>query len=353
MRYRHGTILSAVLAILLPATALADGGFVAPWISEIYEDGQLAFIHHDAAEQRESLHIVPKFYGDASEFAWIVPLPSLPAVEASDLGIFRDAERLSQPVYRDREGGFDCERQYDVYDVLPGEDNGVQIISEDLVGIYQTMILSADDASVLTDSLSTWGFLPPGGDTDFTAVLDHYVSRNWYFVTMRVDTTAIGELGPYQDYYQGAVQPIEFTFDTEQIVYPLRISSISAAPQSDVLLYVAAGHRTTFDGAVTRYANRIDGDEMDVLNRRHPYLRDYLSAGDFLTKLSRTFTPDQMLDDLILTAAASNEEYREIRYSGMPVTLGLFATPSAAWLVWRVRRSGNAARRRRSRRSDR
>ena len=73
-----------LLLLLLPLTASADGGFLPSYMMEIYESDQLAFLDFDSDAQRESLHILPKFYGDTQDFAWIVPTPALPDLAVSD-----------------------------------------------------------------------------------------------------------------------------------------------------------------------------------------------------------------------------------------------------------------------------
>ena len=336
----------AALLILLPEPAAADGSVFAPWRNEMYEYSQLAFIHHDAASARETLHVIPLFSGDAREFAWIVPLPAPPEIVASDIHLFNDAERFSQPVYRHRDEGFKCDdRDYLVG--APGQDE-VEIISDQVVGIYQTLVVTANDAAALADSLQGWGYLPPDGDEDAESVLQYYVAKDWYFAVMRVDTTAFAEQFPYQqDSYDGAIQPMAFAFDSPEIVYPLRISRLSAAPVSRVLLYVVADRRTTFAGATTRFADRITSDELAGMPGSYPHLANELAAGDFLTKLARNFTPAEMTEDLVLEPAASNDAYRELRISGVPLTfLGVWGAPTLGYLVWRLGRGRGEARRR-------
>ena len=336
-------VISLLLLLLAtPGSVMADGCMLAPEIYEIYEPHQLAFIQYDDDQQMEHLHIMPKFYGDALEFAWIVPTPTLPEVSTSDRRIFDDCARLSAAVYRNRDDVFNCEGG--VYSADDGAGN-LEVISEELVGIYQTMILRADEVAVLIAALTSWGFLPPGGDDEFTEVLDHYVSRDWFFVAMKVDPAAIDDMDPHYDgYYYGAIDPMEFSFATDEIVYPLRISQISAAPSSDVTLYVAASSKTTFAGATTRYANRMTDEELSYIRRDHPYVGELLSTGDFLTKLQRHYTPSQMDADIILQPAENNDEFRQINYSGLPVTTGLFMLATLAYGAWSIKRAARSRR---------
>ena len=319
-----------LLLLLLPLTASADGGFLPSYMMEIYESDQLAFLDFDSDAQRESLHILPKFYGDTQDFAWIVPTPALPDLAVSDDDLFVDCARLTTPIYRHRDEGWSCsDNGVDYADNAPA--GRVEIVSSQLVGIYQTLIVSADDADALADSLTDWGFLHAGNREQVEPILDDYVLKSWYFVTMRIDSAAFAEFEMEGGYWYGGIQPIRLDFDAETPVYPLAISAISAPETTDVILYVVDGHRRTFTGARTEYANRIDAGELRAIRGDYPAVGRYLDEGDFLTELRRTFHPSEMDRDLIIERAASDAEFRRVYYSGVPVFGGLLLLTVAGW----------------------
>jgi hypothetical protein len=336
MSYLRCTPAIAILFIIaLASLAVADGCMIAPWQLEIYETAQIAYLDYDADSGLEILHILPKFHGDTQNFAWIIPVPGLPELAESDADIFRELSNLTAAEYRYRDQGFGCEMFGN--SISPGADEaGVEIIEEELVGIYQTMILGADNADALTDSLMAWGFLHDGNIDEVSAMLASYVDEEWYFVTLKVDSTAFGEAEPdwYDDY---AMYPIELTFAVDAPVYPMRISAISAADDTSVTLYVKTDHRMDFDGAETRYANQLTRGEALALQANYPTLGQLFEEGDFLTKLVRNYTPEQMDADLYPEPADSNTEYRRIYYSGFPLSAALLLVMGAALLI-RTRR---------------
>ena len=331
---------AALLAALLTAApVLADGCVVAPRQSEIWEVGQLAFLDWDADTSTETLHILPKLLTEVKDFAWIVPVPALPVLEESDVQAFRQLEWLTEPEYRSRDEGWSCDGTYDVQ-YAGGDEDPVEIIDTEVVGIYDTMILAADDADALSDSLIAWGFLHEGNEDDFADLLDAYVQDDWYFVSMKIDSTSFED---YDDddysywYWEGGLQPISLAFAAEAPVYPLRISSLSAADNSSVILYVQADERLDFDGADTEYANRLTARELAAIRSDYPELGAWLGEGRWLTKLARRYSPADMDDDVHLVAASRQTEYRPIYYSGVPFTgLLLLAVGGGAW--WRARR---------------
>lgn len=338
------TWLTSVI-LLLAGSVLADGMFVSAPEYFMYEPVQQAFLDWDADTGTESLSILPAFQGDATDFAWIVPVPGLPELELANSELFYSLDTLTRPVYRYRDGEWDCYGQRDYYVGAPDAENGVDIIDTELVGYFQTMIVSATDAPALLDSLSEWGFLYPENSEAVSAAISDYVERSWYFVTMRVDSTALAEYYHddyyYYPHYYGGLDAITLTFPAEEPVYPMKISAYSAADDTRVHLYVKADHRMTFTGAETYYANRFSADEIGQLYFP-PYLRETIAPGDFLTKLNRSYTPAEMTQDIYLVPASSDEEFRLINYSGWPVTALLLLGPPA---IWGLRRSFRSRRR--------
>lgn len=352
-----GSAACALAAILMaaawqavgPPPALADGMVLPYWDRELYEPVQVAFLRHDEELGIEHMTVMPKIWGAATDFAWVVPVPALPELAEADPALLEQLSSLSRPRYRSRDGFWNCENQFTADPAAGGRDDLVEIVDERIVGIYQTMTLAADDAGALVDSLSAWGFLHEGNLTEVTALLDSYVQDDWYFVAMRVDSTAFFEDGPASfggdkapvppPYYDGpAVQPITFSFAADGLVYPLRISSVSAYEDSEVYLYTAASHRLDFPGAEALYANRLTAGELQAIRRQYPTAGALLKEGDFLTKLHRGYTPQQMTADIVLTRAPDDGEFLPITYSGFPVWSVVFLGTAAGCWVRRRRR---------------
>jgi hypothetical protein len=326
--------LLAMILMIQPGALLADGGFVSPPGSFMYEPVQQAFIDHDRASGTEQLSILPSFSGDAHAFAWIIPVPAQPEVEPADRQLFQDLDLLTRPVYRSRDGEWDCFPDDPVVQPDDASDGGFQVISSELVGYYRTLILAATEAPALLEFLTELGFLHEENRETATAAITDYVERSWYFVAMQVDSTALAQARPYGGYwyYYGQLEPIRLTFSSDEIIYPMKISAMSAAEDSRVHLYVKSDHRMTFPGASTTYANRLSAGELEQI-APYPSLRQVFRPGDFLTKLQRGYLPEEMTEDIILERAPTDAEFHLIHYSGFPWTGALLlALPLAAAL---------------------
>lgn len=335
--------LAAALTAAGTPSALADGMMLPIWDRELYESAQVAFLRLDAEQGIQHMTIMPKIRGEATDFAWVVPVPALPELAEADPDLLNQLHDLTQPRYRDRDEFWNCNREELV---LPTTDSGdaVVVVAEQIVGIFQTMTLAAEDAGTLVDSLTYWGFLHDGNRTEVTALLDAYVQEDWYFVAMRVDSTAFpqakGAASPTPpEYFQPAVQPVTFSFAADALIYPLRISAVSTYGDAEVYLYICAEHRMTFPGAETLYANRLTAAEMRAVRASYPLAGDLLAEGDFLTKLHRGYNAQQMTADIVPEHAPDDSEYLPIRYSGLPVwTLVFVGTIGGYWIRRRRRR---------------
>ena len=335
--------VATALLLAVASAALADGMLLTSLPYVVREDAQRAVIRHDAGTGLETLDILPSFRGTADHLAWIVPLPAVPEVTAGDAGLFREMENVTAPLHRYRDGEWNgCDHYGAVYSPDGAGGNGVEIIDDRLVGYYRTMTLAADQAPALLDSLTGWGFLHEGNIDQATELINSYVDQGWFFVTVKVDSSAFAATYPYYqpgDNFYGQLEPLSFAFASDETIYPMRISALSAAEATAVTVWVVADHRMDFAGAVTRYANRFDQAEIRALQEAR--VKELLQPGDFLTCLHRSFSPRDMSADLVIVRAAADKEYRLVYYSGFPWMTVLLLGPAFLWLGYRkARRSG-------------
>lgn len=76
------------LFLCVPITMLADGKFFPPTAlpANVTIPDQRALIHFTNGIER--LVIETRFVGEGTNFAWVVPLPSQPVIEAATTGLF-------------------------------------------------------------------------------------------------------------------------------------------------------------------------------------------------------------------------------------------------------------------------
>ena len=214
----------------------ADGGIVFPWGYYIRESEQRAVILYDEDAQREDVYVQAGFHGDAREFAWIIPVPSIPEVTVADEYLFHEASDLTRPSYHDRgvDWGCGCSDEFQTSPAERGAD-GVIVYDERMVGNYAIRIVGADSSSVLADSLTAWGYLYDQNQAEVIEVLDDYIERDWVFVALRVAEASI-DPDEWGGVFYGGTEPVHLSFQTEQAVFPMRISALSADDVAEVTI---------------------------------------------------------------------------------------------------------------------
>jgi hypothetical protein len=328
----------AGLLLLLHGTAQGDGGLFSRLHDDVWEPEQAAIVLHDPEQAREDLILRVRFEGSARDFGWIVPVPALPEVAEASPELFWESASLTRPHIQER--GIGCGARSSGMDGPPTGD-GVDVYDEGDVGVFHSMVVGSTDAAALTDSLTRWGFLHTENRDRAEEALRFYTERSWFFAVFRIDSTAVQGGDPGSWY--GVLQPVRLSFQAVEPVYPLRISALSAGEENEVLLYVCAAHRVTIPGGETEYANRISSPELAAIRERYPMLGSHLTGGVFLTKLRRTYTPAEMTADLTLEPALTDDEFRPVIYTRVPVAeLLLFGGAGTAVVLRWLRRRRDA-----------
>ncbi|MGB2938663.1 MAG: DUF2330 domain-containing protein, partial [Phycisphaerae bacterium] len=219
MRTTARCLAVAMVLGLSFSEAVADGVFVWNEGVDLVAPSQIGVILHD--EGTEELVLQVKYQGPARDFAWLVPLPAAPEVKAVKSDLFAELSQYTQR--RERWVGHHGR-------AVEGE---VQVLERKKVSIYDVAVLKAKGSAVLMAWLKENGYNLP---KKATPVVADYVKRGWVFTAVRIhpdDQKLWDEKHPGG----GTLVPLKFSFASDRIVYPLKISSLNAA-ETEVLLYV-------------------------------------------------------------------------------------------------------------------
>jgi hypothetical protein len=308
-------LLIAIL-FLLATTAtpvLADGGFFPDAMyRDLYESAQKAVILYGnyTGNYTEHLILSVSFEGDAENFAWVIPVPNKPEIAVTDPELFWELSDFTTRGLPSGGGGFGCIDLLRWYGcAAPEGQDGVDVIEEQVVGPYATVILSATNATALADWLNANGYIFP---EDGEEIISEYIEKEWYFVATKINAV---EEDTGDVLAEGAIEPIVLSFASDEIVYPLRITSLSAT-SPEVLLYVFADHimvpeqyplyigygNWTENAFTLEFADKVSVEDLPEYYIMLPELvSTYLSGDEFyLTKLRGTISADQMVDIQLL-----------------------------------------------------
>jgi hypothetical protein len=286
--------------------------------------------------------------GDAEDFAWVVPVPNIPEITVTDPDLFWELSDFTAVESNGGGGGFGCYGGAGA----PEDQGGVDVIEEQIVGPYATAILSATNATALAYWLNANGYIFPEEGEE---IISEYIEREWYFVATKIN--AVDE-GTGYALAEGAIEPIVLSFASNQTVYPLRISSLSAVNTTppEVLLYVLAdhvmipeqyplyiGYGNWTDNAFTlEFANNVSIEDLSEYEILPELISTYLPGdGFYLTKLRGSISADQMVDidlvsydevDSLHSLAETNSN------SSNAVALAVVMGPAFGLYVWRRHR---------------
>jgi len=277
--------ITLTLGLLVPSAAWADGCFFPPIGRDITEPSQIAAIFY--SDGQEDLIIQVSYEGEVEDFAWVVPVPSLPEIKAENFEIFSELSNLTTPSYY-----YELGRRGDML-------KEVTVYERKRVGSYDTATLSSEDPDSLINWLKENGYNFPEDAKD---IIDHYIEKNWYFVAMKIAEEKQQEPYPLPQTPGGTIHPVKFSFKTNEIVYPLKISAINEG-ETQILLYIFADHMQEAKDFETEFATWIEPQDVQYSFYLKPFVKEKL----FLTKLRASFEQDEMEDDVILNQAGDDE----------------------------------------------
>ncbi|WP_067858763.1 DUF2330 domain-containing protein, partial [Nocardia shimofusensis] len=316
-----------------PAAACACGGIVSP--------GDAATVHQETAAltwdgRRETVLMRLSLASDTAHAALVVPTPSPATVSAGSAGTFGELARLTAPEYVVDTEWFSGPDDDGVG--APAGGGAPMVLDQVRLGPLEATTLSGGDLDGLRRWLGGNGYaLRP----EVTATLEPYLREGWSLVAMRL--TGDRELS-------GALDPVRIAFDSDRLIYPMRMSAAASTTQS-IHLYVLGDHRVrradsdaAGQNSVVEFAGRLSPGDSD-----DPFLRETISAGrDFLTEMRvRIADPGAITSDFTFAAAPEDTAYRQrivhtdrVTLFGRPagyVVLGAAALAAAVVVVAVVR----------------
>jgi len=351
-----------VWLMLLPMCALGDGGFIPSTAFQTVEiPDQRALIHF--TDGKETLVIDTAFKGDGTNFAWIIPVPSVPTVEPATTGLFSTLQMIFQPrIVHDVTGFYKFVillgllLAYVLWKAQRGESpvgllmivalfailasmllpalgttasssgGPVSVLQRKTVGVYETATLSSRDGQAVFDWLKQNGFVAP---TNFIPAIRACAQEGWYFVAskIRLDASLSEAAKPH---------PLALTFKTDHPVYPLRLTGINN-DSCRIELYVFGPGRAELPHFIVERCAKPSyppGEGQPELRRleglrvRHPLLRQLVGGSPVATKLVGQLSSRQMQEDAYITWTPFREK-RLTRYSehGAAVMAANFAVP--------------------------
>lgn len=235
-------VVLAVLVLSAAQQARADGCFVkrtevGQSKSLVSSPKQEAILATDGWTVQVILRT--HFNAGPKELCWIIPVPAVPEdVGKADDAIFDKLEALTVPTFtkvdvapQGDSGGFGCGVKANHLGRSAWETPmAVQVEKAGSAGIFDFQVVSAKRAEDLLQWLKAHNYSPPEGAAK---AFEPYVASGWHWLTVRVRAEEADRptLAPH---------PITYRYKSLQLVFPLIISSLSAAKETEIVLHVVA-----------------------------------------------------------------------------------------------------------------
>jgi hypothetical protein len=257
---RFGLLLAASLTFASQSDAACC--YFSAKNTDILQPAQKVFITWDPAEKMETFTVQPKFEGNALDFGMVIPTPTEPKLDVMPREFFRHlaiytimknrdfphskllpAPRFAPGVAFGGGGGGDKKAMADPSDKGEAPKRPpVRILQEGTVGSLEYKVLEADRADALFDWLKKNKYSYAGDE----ASLGFYIQKKWIFTVMKIDTAQMKR--NKDGTFVGDVTPTRFTFSSESLVYPLKITQISVREKTEALFYVQAPFKVDLPG---------------------------------------------------------------------------------------------------------
>ena len=265
--------LGSLLGLATPPEARAFCGFyVGKADGTLYNHAsRVVMVRHD---DRTVLSIMNDYQGPLSEFALVVPVPTVlqrGQIHIGDRALFEHLDSYSAPrlvefydpdpcqMFLPRGAMSGMSAQMASNQAAPRERGlGVTVEARYAIGEYDIVILSATQS----DGLETWladnGYHLPAGAA---RALEPYIRQDMKFFVAKVNLKEQARTG------LSYLRPLQFAFESPKFMLPIRLGMINAQGPQDLIIYAL-----TMDGRVetTNYRTEKLPSGMDL----PAYLKD-------------------------------------------------------------------------------
>ncbi|MDQ3338360.1 MAG: DUF2330 domain-containing protein [Myxococcota bacterium] len=200
-------------------------------------------------------HVLIRYAGDPSQFAWLVPVPEVPELGVSPSSAFGLLDRATAPITRIQTTDlcprsewacfFEGQRQTGctpgpaaagadepghfadggTSDGGPSEPPPVEVIAEQTVGDYQTVTFRASEAGAAVQWLRDNGFIV---NATTSIYMESYVAENMVFVAAKLVPGAGTR----------AIKPLKLRYRTAFPSVPLILTAVAAQPHLTVTAFI-------------------------------------------------------------------------------------------------------------------
>jgi hypothetical protein len=230
--------LAALLFLFLvtPLPVGACGGF---FCTTIPVDQNAERIIFTMDEGSITTYVQISYTGRPQDFAWVLPVPSVPKVDTANSSIFTDLDRLTTPVYIPPQPPACLRRAMPVMAApagraeaaKPADGSQTTVLASGEVGPFGYDVVTSPDPLDLVAWLRNNGYRITD---EMIPLVRVYTDEGLVFLAMK--------LKPGQN--TSDVTPVKLIYDASLVTIPLRLTAVAAQPDMPVIVWIFAKDQT-------------------------------------------------------------------------------------------------------------
>jgi hypothetical protein len=298
-RLRTAAVLAALGLALAAQDAEACGCFAPPdpTVPVVQAGERILFSVENGVV---NAHIQIQYAGEASEFGWLLPLPSVPQMKLGTEELFAQLINTTQPRYFVNTvttgtcggggrgtalGGF-APASFDSANA-GGQEASSPLVTQSSIGPYDYAVLRADNKDAMLAWLNANRYFIPTGTED---VVGPYIRPGAYFLALKLQSGKAA----------GDIQPVVLNYPSDLPMIPIILTSVAAQPNMGIQVWMLGQGR-----AIPRNYNHvvINDAQIDWLNQAQNYNDVIIKAVSeapekhaFVTEYAGTATVMSVLD---------------------------------------------------------
>ena len=275
LRRKAGLMVLTALAtaLLQPAAQAFCGFYVSQGDRPLYNEASKVVLAWN--EGRTTVTMASDYRGDAREFGLVIPVPVV--VQRSDIrvvnmGLVDKLDAYTQPRLTEYYDPDPCpevwerKRAYDMPAPMAAPAGGmakaesqprISIEAQYQVGVYDIVVLRAEESAALVDYLTANGYHIPEGAGP---VLASYIRQNMHFFLAKVN------LDRQQAAGETFLRPIQVSYRSPKFMLPLRLGTVNATGPQDLLVFTLT-RRGRVESANYRTAKAFDRQDLPLYAR--------------------------------------------------------------------------------------
>ncbi len=238
MKKSQFSLLFGIIATLLMSTGsvFACGGLFCQTVPVAQQAERIIFTMN--ADDTITAYVQINYTGDAPDFSWVVPVPTVPEVDVAEIDTFDELDRLTQPIIMAPPIP-DCVFQ-NIRMPLGGNamilessmdmSAEVQVLASGTAGPYEYDVVDSPDPDALIEWLRENDYQVT---EDMEPLIHVYNEEGMPFLAMKLQP----ESGA-QD-----IQPVVMTYESEFPMIPIRLTAVAATPNMNILTWIFAGEQ--------------------------------------------------------------------------------------------------------------